>query len=194
MGRKIFLLVFILFGSIELMAQKRAMGLRVGDPIAITYKHYLQSDRAFEFMLGTASPNWRKNYYKTSFDKYSKYDDYDYRSHKLSNPFYLEARYLFHTHYPVDEMEGKLEWYWGLGTILKIAKVEYNYVTNDDIGLPGSDKRSNLDFGPEGIIGVEYTFEDIPLNVFGEVSLLIELADRPFALQIYGGVGARIIF
>jgi hypothetical protein len=77
---------------------------------------------------------------------------------------------------------------------LKIAKVEYKYVTDDDAKLPGSDKRSNLDFGPEGIIGVEYTFEDIPLNVFGEASLLIEFVDRPFALQIYGGVGARIIF
>ena len=192
MRKCIFILAVFLI-SFSARAQKQAIGLRVGDPIGATYKYYRGDGKAIEFIFGTASPNWRKNYYETSFDKYSKYDGDTYQSHKVSNPVYIQARYLFHNHYPVDEMEGRLDWYWGIGTMLKIGKVEYHYLDGSD-GVSKTDKRNNLDFGPDGIIGVEYTFEDIPLNVFGEMSLLVELVDRPFALQIYGGVGARIFF
>jgi len=176
-----------------LWAQKQSLGLRMGDPIGLTYKRYTHTNKAIEFILGTAPPSWRRNYYENSFYEYSKYDGFTYRSHKLQNPVYLQARYLLHYHIPVEGMEGKLEWYWGLGGMLKFGKIEYRYHEGPPGNNPRMDTRNTLDFGPDGIGGVEYTFEDIPLNVFGEVSLLLEIADRPLTLQLFGAVGARFI-
>jgi hypothetical protein len=41
---------------------------------------------------------------------------------------------------------------------------------------------------------MDYIFEDIPLELFGEVSILTELADRPLTFRAFGGVGARFRF
>ena len=183
-----------LFISFVSYGQRQAFGLRLGDPIGLTYKRYTQTNKAIEFIFGTASPNWRHNYYENSFSKYSKYDGYSYRSHKLNNPVYLQGRYLLHYHIPTDGMEGKLEWYWGVGAMLKVCKVEYRYADGPPDNGIKHDKRTSIDFGPDGILGVEYKFEDTPLNVFGEVSMLLELADRPLTPQLFGAVGARFIF
>jgi hypothetical protein len=191
---KIFFVLIAIIISVPSFAQRQAFGLRIGDPVAATYKTYIQSNKAIEFMLGTSSPNWRQEYFRKSFYEYDKYEGFTYQSHKLNNPLYLQGRYLFHDHIPVEDMEGKLEWYWGIGAMLKIAKVEYRYREGPPDNSPSTDIRNTIDFGPEGIAGIEYTFEDIPLNVFGELSFLLELADRPFAVQLFGGVGARFIF
>jgi hypothetical protein len=193
MGKGI-LISFGLFLSVVSYGQRQAFGLRLGDPIGITYKKYTQTNKAIEFLFGTASTHWRHNYYENSFSKYSEYDGYSYRSHKLSNPVYLQARYLFHYHIPVDGMDGKLEWYWGVGAMLKFCRVEYRYADGPPDNGNKYDTRTSIDFGPDGILGVEYKFEDTPLNVFGEVSLLLELADRPLTPQLFGAVGARFIF
>jgi hypothetical protein len=91
-------------------------------------------------------------------------------------------------------MDGKLEWYWGVGAMLKFCRVEYRYADGPPDNGNKYDTRTSIDFGPDGILGVEYKFEDTPLNVFGEVSLLLELADRPLTPQLFGAVGARFIF
>ena len=52
---------------------------------------------------------------------------------------------------------------------------------------------NDIDIGPEGMIGMEYTFEDVPITVFGEVSLMLELVDR-VTLRPFTGVGARYRF
>lgn len=194
MKKIIFLALVFMTGSFVTLAQKQSLGLRMGDPIGLTYKRYTHTNKAIEFILGTAAPGWRKNYYENSFHEYSKYDGFIYRSHKLRNPVYLQARYLLHYHIPVEGMEGKLEWYWGLGGMLKFGKIEYWYQEGPPGNNPRTDVRNTLDFGPDGIGGVEYTFEDIPLNVFGEVSLLLEIADRPLTVQAFGAVGARFLF
>jgi hypothetical protein len=180
--------------SIVGVAQRQSVGLRVGDPAGFTYKRYTHSNKAIEFILGTASPNWRRNYYKNSFYDYTRYDGYTYRSHRLHNPVYLQARYLLQYGIKVEGMEGVLQWYWGLGAMLKFGKIEYRYQGGPPGNNAASDVRNTLDFGPDGIAGVEYAFEDVPLNVFGEVSVLLELADRPLTLQVFGAVGVRYIF
>lgn len=192
MRKLIFLSVFIVTPAM-VWAQKQSLGLRLGDPIGLTYKKYTGDNRAIEFILGTSPTTWRREYYVNSFYDYSKYDGFVYRSHKLNNPIYLQARYLLHYDIPVEGMEGRLQWYWGVGGMLKSAKIEYRYHEGPPDNSPRTDVRNTLDFGPDGIGGVEYTFEDVPLNVFGEISLLLEIADRPLTPQIFGAVGARFI-
>jgi hypothetical protein len=186
------LLMGLLSGAV--MAQKQGIGLRVGNPIGITYKRHLEKGRAVEFGLGTASSGWNKNYYKNSFKDLNRYDNFDYRSHATSSTVYFQGRYLFQYNIPIEGMVGKLDWYWGVGALLKFASLDYAYQDKKPPYTIISDRRTDLDFGPEGIAGMEYTFDNIPLEIFGDVSLMLEFADRPLTFRAFAGVGARFLF
>lgn len=196
MGKSFLPVILICVTCVSLQAQQQTqyMGVRIGDPIGVTYKKFVRADRSMEFIFGTAARNWKRNYYENSFYDYDLYEGYSYQSHKVLNSIYLQGRYLFQNTIPVDGMDGKLQWYAGMGAMLKFSRVDYKYYDNSPDNILLSNVRSNIDFGPEGIGGVEYYFEDIPLAVFGETSLLFELADRPLTLQLFGAVGARLSF
>jgi hypothetical protein len=192
--RALIIMLMLAAGAVNVFAQDQGIGLRIGNPIGIVYKRYLPNDRAIEFGIGTSGAGWNSNYYEKSFKHYRRYDKYDYRSHTVSTSLYLQGRYLFQYNIPIEGMVGALDWYWGIGAVLKIAQVNFTYqneaVPPDII----SDTRADIDFGPEGIAGMEYTFEDIPLTVFGEVSLMLEFADRPLTFRTFAAVGARFNF
>ena len=184
--------IFFVVSSVTVFAQKQGVGLRIGNPLGLTYKRYLPNDRAFEFLFGTAPGSWNKNYYKNSFKDRDDYNDYSYQSHNVESTVYFQGRYLFQYNIPVEGMVGKLDWYWGAGALLKFAKVNYKYELPND--AQQSDTRTDIDFGPEGIAGMEYTFDDIPLTLFGEVSVLLEFADRPLTFRAFSAAGVRFNF
>jgi hypothetical protein len=193
--RRIFYFIVVLLACSTLSnAQKHALGLRLGDPMGITYKNYLDKTHSVEAILGSASPDWHWGYYQRSFDNYSQYDNDRYISHRVLNTLYLQARYLVNYNIQIDGMVGKLDWYWGLGALLKSANVRYTFQDLSGTQPVRTDTKYNIDLGPEGIIGLEYKFEDIPVSVFGETSLLIELLDRPGAVRVFGGGGVRYNF
>ena len=186
----VFLVVTIL--SCTAYAQHQGAGLRLGEPLGFTYKRYLPGNKAFEIVVGTAPTDWSERYYKNSFER--RYKDEDEVDTKVKQVVYLQGRYLFHNPIPTEGLEGKFDWYWGVGILLKTARVEYRY--RDE--LPATKevfkrKRTDLDFGPDLIGGVEYTFEDVPVSIFGELDLLLELRDRT-TVRLLGGFGARINF
>jgi len=187
------LVILFLATTVFAFGQKQGIGLRVGNPLGLTYKRYLPNDRAFEFIFGTAPGGWNKNYYKNSFKDLDDYESNSYLSHDVESTVYFQARYLFDYNIPVEGMVGKLDWYWGAGALLKFAKVNYRYQFGD---APANlyDTRTDIDFGPEGIAGMEYTFDDIPLTIFGEVSVLLEFADRPLTFRAFAAAGARFNF
>lgn len=172
----------------------QGIGIRIGTPVGISYKKYIGRHNSAEVIVGGASPLWNGLYYRNSFGEYSNYDNYRYLSHKVESTAYVQGRYLAHFDLPIEGMEGMLEWYWGLGAVMKIAKLEYTY--NDPTALPPtrSDVRTDFDFGPEGIIGSEYHFEDVPITLFLEGSLMLELFDRIGAARPFAGVGVRYNF
>jgi len=175
-------------------AQKHAIGLRLGDPMGITYKNYISKTQSAEFILGSAPANWHWNYYQNSFHHYSQFDNDRYISHEVLSTIYLQARYLLNYDIQIDGMIGKLDWYWGLGALLKTASVRYHFQDISGNVPAESETKHDFDFGPEGIIGLEYRFADIPLSVFGETSLMIELLDRPGAVRVFGAAGVRYNF
>jgi hypothetical protein len=193
---KLFLVLILTLTAQWAFAQSRSIGLRLGDPAGITYKKYLDfyKSKAVEFTLGGASPEWHKRYYLNTFEELSKYSGYGYQSHSIESTIYLQARYLFHYDIPMTGAEGKLDWYWGAGGMLKVAKIRYRYRSEDASPPNQVDIHTDVDLGPEGILGLEYTFQDIPLVVFGEGSMLIELADRPFTWRPFGALGLRYLF
>jgi hypothetical protein len=173
-------------------AQDRGIGLRLGDPTGITFKKYFGRTRAFELGLGSALYGWHNNYYVNSFQAYGPYEDYRYRSHSVISTVYLQGRYLQHYDIYVQDLEGKWDWYWGVGAVLKFSKVRYRY-QHDEPPFDDTDIYNDVDFGPEGILGMEYTFQDIPLTVFAEISLMFEIVDR-VSVRPLSGLGARYRF
>ncbi len=169
----------------------QGLGIRIGDPYGVTYKMYLQGKAAVEFSLGTVSRNNHSAYYKDTFRKKDKFDDYVYSDHDVDMTLVLMGRYLIHESFPAH-VEGRLDWYYGAGAQFRISKVDYQYF--DELNRVESDEITNIDLGPEAILGIEYELEDIPLVAFGEVSLLMELVDRPFHFRVFGAVGVRYAF
>lgn len=178
-------------------SQTQSIGLRLGEPTAVVYKNYLNyrgtKGTAFEFGLGTASSSWSNGYYRNSFDDRSAYNGYRYTSHRVSGVVYFQGRYLLNYQIPIQGVEGRFDWYWGLGALLKLANVKYYYQNDLPPFQPLTDSRTDIDFGPEGIFGAEYKFERVPITLFAEFSLMLELADR-IGARGFVGTGARYMF
>ncbi len=185
----IVLIAFVVSAS----AQDRGIGLRAGEPSGISFKKYLPRNKAIELGLGTTTFGWNGNYYRNAFRDFDRYEGYDYHSHQVRNTIYLQAKYLLQNNIQIEGMMGKLDWYWGIGGLLKMAQIDYRFRDNTTTNN-GLDTRTDIDLGPEGIIGMEYTFEDVPLTIFGDISLMIEFADRPGTFRGLSGVGVRYNF
>jgi hypothetical protein len=173
-----------------------SIGLRIGDPIGVSYKHYFRTNNAFEIVVGSAARGWYDRYYEDSFSHFSRYDGDRYITHRVETTFTVLGRYLFHHNIPMEgpASEGTLDWYWGVGGMARTAKVRYHYQQENAPFAFKDDTRTDITLGTEAIGGIEYTFEDIPLTLFGEFSLFLEFVDRPGAVKFSGGTGARFNF
>ncbi|MEM9857573.1 MAG: hypothetical protein AAF843_09460 [Bacteroidota bacterium] len=169
----------------------RGIGLRVGDPFGISYKQYGNNRAALEFTLGTTSRNRHNAYYKDKFKSINDFDRFNYSDHTVDFTLAAQGRYLLHYSFPAN-VEGRLDWYWGLGAHLRLSTLEYAYF--DESESLSFDERTNFDLGPEGIIGMEYELQDYPIVGFGEFSLLGELVDQPLKFRLFAAVGVRYAF
>ena len=191
---KFFLALSFFVLSIYAQAQHQSIGLRVGDPTGISYKKYLaNSVGAIELGFGTVSPDQNRRYYRKSFEHYNQFDGKNYSDHRVNSTLVIQGRYLFQ--YPWElEGSGKYEWYWGAGALMKIANIDYRYTEINGNGTIFKEDKTDLDLGLEIPFGMEYTFEDAPITLFGEFGLFIELTDRPGILQLKGALGIRYNF
>ncbi|RAW03052.1 hypothetical protein [Pseudochryseolinea flava] len=190
--KKIAFCSLFLLNTFIVVAQHNGLGIRIGEPMAITFKRYLPSNRALEFMIGTAPNVFASTYYEKQFNRL--YDDLEYKDHETRSVFYTAARYLFQFQVPTEGIEGKLDWYVGFGGVIKTARVEYFY---RDFDINGRDifstKKRDFDVGPEAIGGLEFTLQNIPLVVFGEMSFFFEVSNRA-SMRVFPGIGARYSF
>ncbi|MEM6525399.1 MAG: hypothetical protein AAGF85_03605 [Bacteroidota bacterium] len=167
------------------------VGLRVGDPFGLSYKQYGNNRTALEFTIGTTSRNRHGAYYKDKFGKINDFDRFNYSDHTVDFTLATQGRYLLHYSFPAN-VEGRLDWYWGLGAHLRISTLEYAYF--DESESLNFDERTNFDLGPEGVLGMEYEFQDYPIVGFGEFSLLGEVVDQPLKFRLFAAVGIRYGF
>ena len=121
----------------DLFAQDGAqyIGLRLGAPSSLSYKYFSSENNAFEVTAGTYGS--RRGFTSTNgFRWYS-----------------VSAAYLLHK--DLEQIEN-LKWYYGGG-----ASAQY-WTWNDTFY---QDQYSGTSFGVQGYIGLEYNFENIPLNL-----------------------------
>jgi hypothetical protein len=192
-------LVFFAFTfSYVALGQKKdnQIGLRVGEPMGVSYKRNLTSEKyAIEFIIGTASTRASAWYYEDAYDNVVEdYEYYSYQSHKVSNILYLQGRILKQKHINWNEMPGSFDWYFGGGLLFKSADVKYTFKEKFFPFEYDSDKYHDIDFGPEAIIGIEYTFKDVPLGIYAEFDLLVEVTDQLGAIRPFTAIGLRYNF
>lgn len=200
-----FLLLWItlLSSNMLLSAQDWGIGLRGGDPTGITVKKY--NDRsAWEVNVGRSHLFYGKGYYKNNFkywvDEEYDYDDFEYRDFDGAFPVSIQVRYLIHV--PLSEIAKEnvagLDLYYGIGGQLRYQTFRYSYRYKVP-GTPGWIWRENesvtdIDVGVDGIVGLEYTFPDLPFSMFFDVNVFLEIVDRPLYVWGQGGIGVRFRF
>ncbi|MEM7108138.1 MAG: hypothetical protein AAF519_07915 [Bacteroidota bacterium] len=191
--KAIICLIGLLYLSNLAAAQRydQGIGLRIGDPFGVSYKQYGHNRVALEFTLGTTSRNRHGAYYKDKFKSINDFDRFNYSDHTVNFTLAAQGRYLLHYSFPAN-VEGRLDWYGGIGAHLRISTLEYAYF--DESESLAFEQRTNFDLGPEGVLGMEYEFQDYPIVGFGEFSLLAELVDQPFKFRLFAAVGVRYGF
>lgn len=182
-------------------------GLRLGDPLGLTFKKHFGGNKAIEFNIGSSNATrWNGNYYTGNKyynewydDRYYKYgrpkdwkgyyygDGYDY-GYRLSNAISFQAHYLMHK--DIKALSG-LRWYVGVGPQVQFITFENYY---NDFGRQMKENHTFINLGIDGTGGLEYNFSDVPLTVFLDLTLYLEIYRSPFRFQPQGGIGCRYNF
>jgi hypothetical protein len=194
MSSRIIFFFFLIIISTTSFCQRKEnqISLRVGEPMGVGYKRFFTGGNAIEFLVGTATKQASESYYRDSFQHYIEGDVFEYKGHEVENILYLQARYLFQRSIPWEAVPGSFEWYWGAGVLYKQADLIYifNVDTFDDLKATFRD----IDVGPEAILGLDYSFKEIPLTIYSELDVLVEVTDRPGSFRGFMVVGLRYNF
>lgn len=177
------------------MAQEDGIGLRLGEPFSITYKKFIDENIAIEGLFGRAGAN-SAQYYRRSFENNLPSPNAFYAGHNVGNVLSFNLRGIYHEDLS-DELNidvGYLLGYVGLGAQLRSARVDYAYTDATITTVVLRDNRRNIDFGPEVFAGGEYYFDELPISVFTEIGLFMELLDRFGHLRLQGAIGVRYLF
>lgn len=176
-------------------AQEDGVGLRLGEPLSVTYKKFLDEFFALELMIGSAGPN-SQGYYQRAFERRPTVPNAFYGGHSHTGGFSINLRGMIHEDFTGDFgiSEGVLLGYVGAGAQLRSIGVNYLY-TDPSINpnIPLRDRRTNIDFGGEIFGGGEYYFDELPISVFAEVGLFLQVLDRFGHLRLQGAIGVRYL-
>ncbi len=191
------ILLFILFPFLS-QAQERSIGLRIGEPISVTFKDFISDYVSFELMLGSAGLNGA-SYFQRDFENNPPNSSAFYLSHSAKKGISLNGRLAYNE--DITDVfgieQGYLLGYGGAGVQLRTASLTYRYtdglISNGNTPI-FEETRTNIDFGPEAFIGAEYYFDELPMNIFVEAGMFLELLDRVGHIKGQGGIGVRYIF
>ena len=197
--KKTLLLSLVLMLSIAGYGQM-GIGVRLGDPSGITFKKY-NGDNALELSIGRFSQR-NSGFFNKRFDLWFDdqqfgYSDVNFQSFKSSAPFGLQVHYLMHKDWFASELAG-LQWYCGFGGQFRVQTFTFSYrykiAGSSNWINAGNEKITDLDLGADGVLGAEYEFEDVPIRVFTDVTLFMEVVDNPFLFWFQYGIGGRYMF
>ena len=174
------------------------IGFRLGEPSGLTFKKY-NSSTALELSIGRAYVGRNVGWYNEGFVHYYNnhynYAWYEYTGVDYTTPLGLQLHYLFQK--PIDISKGSLNWYYGLGAQFRWMTITYYYkyqVQGNPFIYSEKDTYVNMDLGLDGVIGIEYTLDPVPISIFLDATLFMEVYDTPFAFWYQGGFGARYNF
>lgn len=173
----------------------QGIGIKAGDPIAITFKFYMSERIALVADFGRSTSSLYKSYYTDLFDTYfpDPSDTLSYDSHKLKTDWAGELKFVYH--FDATKFSKGLRFYTGLGWQIRDTKLEYQYSTKDP-AVPQTilSPRRHQTQGIVAVLGTEYSNFTIPIALFVEASVFRDLDKDPGWTRAQGGVGIRYIF
>lgn len=174
-------------------AKNWGVGVKIGDPLGLTLKKY-NGNKAFEFIIGRTYYWGRYDYgYHYRHDnRFKNHHRFNYvRAYDYSTPVALQLRYLVH-----KDIKGApgLQWYLGAGVQFRHQTYYYEYYDGWTPPYYFAVKETDIGIGPEAVVGVEYTFKDVPISLGLDLNLYVEFVDRPFLFLLQGGLAARYNF
>lgn len=189
------LLLFILSPLLS-FAQEMGAGIRLGEPLSLTYKDFIEDYLSYEVMIGGAGVNG-SDYYRKAFESNPPSSNAFYQGHSAGRGVSINFRMALHEDITdvFEITEGYLLGYGGAGVQFRTTNLDYTYLQSS----PGSpetflrEERTNIDIGPEVFAGAEYYFDETPISVFVEIGVFLELIDR-INLKGQGGIGVRYLF
>lgn len=177
----------------------QALGLKLGDPVAVTYKYYPNKSWAFGADVGKVASGLYSKYYRKQFAAYlpdtlSGEETIKYLSHRALQDWYVEAKFLYQ--WDAEKISPGLQLYAGLGFQWRSTKLEYDYIYEDGLfeNELGKFKRSRFTYGPSAIVGFEYSYFSLPLSAFIEIEWFTDALLDPGYNRFQGGVGLRYVF
>jgi len=177
------------------------IGIKLGDPFAITYKFYLSEHFGIAIDFGKASSGLYNRYYREKFDEYINVDtaqegSVSYLTHIVNADWVGELKFLWH--FDAKGITPGLKVYFGVGPEIKSTQLTYQYIyssnSNDDVNELGEFDRKRSTFGPQLTLGIEYSYFQIPISAFMEVELFNDVSLDPGWRRFEGGAGLRYIF
>lgn len=176
------------------------IGVKLGDPFAVTYKYYPNKKLGIVLDAGKASSGLYNRYYVRKFDEYTASSDtITYLSHRVKSDYVAEIKLLYH--FDAKRISPGLQVYTGIGWEVKSTKLQYSF-TYDTSPSSGSNVRNEIGRlyrtrftqGPQIVAGIEYSYFQIPISAFMEVEYFQDVMADPGWPKIEGGVGLRYIF
>ena len=184
------------------------IGIKVGAPMALTYKMYFLKRFAFEIAGGLSNTSVSEDYVKDKFGEITEIEmggneipSIEYFEHTKEGIYAAQARLMMHNPIP-KILSGRgyenLDWYIGLGAEIRVIDIKYLYRYTPDPYVEKTDiasfRHKLVEYGPEWMFGFEYAFKDIPLAAFAEMGMFFRInEDVPFH-AVQGGLGARFNF
>jgi hypothetical protein len=173
----------------------QGIGIKLGDPFAVTFKFYFNKNFAFVADFGRTASGLYSHYYTSLFNEYvpDPGDTLSYFSHKVKADFVGELKLLYHI--DAQKLSPGLRFYTGLGWEVRDLSIVYQYVTEAP-AAPGtfSAQRKRATQGIQAIVGIEYAKFSLPISAFMELEYYYDLLKDPGQTKLQGGVGLRYIF
>jgi hypothetical protein len=177
----------------------QGVGIKLGDPFALTYKYYPSRHWAFAADGGKAASGLYNKYYRSLFNTYlpdtlSGEQSVKYLSHKATTDWFLEAKFLYQWEAP--KVAKGLQFYVGAGWQWRSTSLQYDYLYENGPfeNKFGKFTEHRFTYGPVVLTGMEYSYFNIPVSAFIEVEWFTDVLLDPGYQRFQGGIGLRYIF
>jgi hypothetical protein len=168
------------------------IGIKVGDPFALTYKYYASKHFAVAADFGRSASGLYSQYYAELFHEFQP-ETSDYYSHKVEGDWVGEVKLMYQM--GIEKVSPGLQFYVGLGWEIRNLKIRYDYFA-DEGGLSKNfqDEYERLTQGVQGVVGIEYSYFKLPISAFMELEYYCDVVEDPGYTKIQGGAGLRYVF
>lgn len=177
----------------------QGVGIKLGDPFAVTYKFYPNKHWSFAVDGGKAASGLYNEYYRNAFQTYlpdtlEAPETIQYLAHKANTDWFLEAKFLYQ--WDASKISKGLQLYAGLGWQWRSTSLTYDYLYEDGAfdSRFGKFDEYRFTYGPTGILGFEYSYFSLPLSAFIEIEWFTDVLLDPGYQRFQGGVGLRYVF